>query len=223
MAQHLAGWTDLLEDLTGLDRERACELVGCCTALTTRDGRRTPIPVEAALVVVESGTVLLVAPAPARAPILAFARRGELLVPPVEREALIGLGGGLIRVVDAAALEELLALGGVGSRVIGRLGAVIRDRQESLRLATVSPQRERVRGKLVQLARSHGRVRADGVRIALPLTQELLARAVGSSRETVTLAMRELRGEGFLARRGRSYVLRIQAQELDTPSRASAA
>jgi hypothetical protein len=72
-----------------------------------------------------------------------------------------------------------------------------------------------VREKLLQLARSHGRVRDDGVRIALPLTHELLSRTVGSSRETVTLAMRELRREGFLDRSGRSYLLRIAAHDLD--------
>jgi hypothetical protein len=87
-------------------------------------------------------------------------------MPPVDREAIVGLGGGSIRIVDAATLKELLAIRGVGPRLVEHLGAVIRDRQESLRLATVSPQRERVRQKLLQLARSHGRVRADGVRIA---------------------------------------------------------
>jgi hypothetical protein len=46
-------------------------------------------------VVVESGTVLLVSPAPTRrAPILAFARRGDLLLPPLDDEALVGLGRG---------------------------------------------------------------------------------------------------------------------------------
>jgi len=213
------GWANLVEDLVGLDRERASELVACCSILTTTDGGETGIPVDAALVLVESGTVLLAAPAAAgRAPILAFARRGELLVPPVGREALVGLGGGSIRIVDGGTLEELLSIRGVGAVLIERLGAVVRDRQESLRLAAVTPQRERVREKLLQLARSHGRVRADGVRIALPLTHDLLARAVGASRETVTLAMRELRREGFLARSGRSYVLRVQARELDTMS-----
>ena len=231
MAQHLLaerrmreGWANLLEDLTGLDRDRASHLVTCCPTYPTTDADETRIPVDAALVVVESGTVLLMAPAAARrAPILAFGRRGDLLVPPVAPEALVGLGGGSIRIIDVATLKELLSIRGVGPRLIERLGAVIRDRQESLRVATVSPQREAVREKLLQLARSHGRVRADGVRIALPLTHDLLARSVGSSRETVTLALRDLRREGFLARSGRSYVLRIRARELDVPPAASAA
>jgi CRP-like cAMP-binding protein len=60
------------------------------------------------------------------------------------------------------------------------------------------------------------------VRIALPFTHDLLARTVGASRETVTLAMRELRREGLLARTGRSYVMRVHAGELDVPSAVSA-
>jgi len=172
--------------------------------------------VDAALLVVESGTVLLTARAAAgRTPILAFARRGDLLIPPVEREAIIGLGAGSIRILDDGTVAQLLAISGVGRHLIAHLGAVISDRQENLRLATVSPQQERVREKLLQLARSHGRVRPDGIRIALPLTHDLLARAVGSSRETVTLALRELRREGFVMRSGRSYLLRVDAGELD--------
>jgi len=59
------------------------------------------------------------------------------------------------------------------------------------------------------------------VRTALPLTHDLLARAVGSSRETVTLAMRELRREGFVTRLGRSYLVRVQARALDAANIAS--
>jgi Crp-like helix-turn-helix domain len=230
MAQHMLaeramreGWAKLLEDLTGLDWTG----VGARYVLLrahhdrwTRDagtGRRGAC----------RGRIRHRAAGGARTgwtcPILACARRGDLLVPPVDREAIVGLGGGSIRIVDAATLKELLAIRGVGAPLVEHLGAVIRDRQESLRLATVSPQRERVRQKLLQLARSHGRVRADGVRIALPLTHDVIARAVGSSRETVTLAMRELRREGFLARSGRSYMLRVHARELDPPAGASAA
>ena len=210
------GWASLLEDLTGLDRERVTDLVSCCSTLATIDGRETRLKVDAALLVVESGTVLLAAPAAAGStPILAFARRGDLLIPPIEREALVGLGAGSIRIVDTGTLTGLLAIPGVGPALMERLGLVVRDRQESLRVATVNPQRERVREKLLQLARSHGRVRPDGVRIALPLTHDLLARAVGSSRETVTLAIRQLRREGFITPSRRSYLLHVQAHTLD--------
>ena len=61
--------------------------------------------------------------------------------------------------------------------------------------------------KLLQLARAHGKVVRDGVRLDLPLTHELLGEMVGSARETVTWALAELSKEGFVAREGRSYRL----------------
>jgi CRP-like cAMP-binding protein len=217
-------WANVLEDLTGLDRERATAVVSCCSSVTTTDTDETRVPADAALIVVESGTLMLAAHEVAgRSAILAFALRGDLLVPPLDREALIGLGGGTIRILDRQTLAQLVAIEGVAPCLIKRLSAVVHDRQESLRLATINPLRERARQKLLQLAQSHGRVRPDGVRIALPLTHELLARTMGSSRESVTLAMRELRREGFLARTGRSYVLRIRPRELDTGGTHAAA
>ena len=217
-------WANLIEDLTGLDRERAQSLVSCCATVAASDGRAAPVPANAAFAVVESGTVLLTAPdAAGRNAILTFARRGDLLVPPTSAEALIGLGSGTIRMVDTRTVVELVAIQGVAPRLIERLSAVIHDRQESLRLATTNPLLERLRAKLLQLARSHGRVRPDGIRIALPLTHELLAHTVGSSRETVSLAMRELDREGFVNRTGRSYVVRIHPRQLDIGVRGPAA
>jgi CRP-like cAMP-binding protein len=187
------------------------------------DGRATPVSADAAFVVVESGTVLLTAPdAAGRKAILSFARRGDLLVPPTAAEALIGLGGGTIRIVDTRTVAELAAIQGVAPRLIERLSAVIHDRQESFRLATTNPLLERLRAKLLQLAHSHGRVRPDGIRIALPLTHELLAHTVGASRETVSLAMGELDREGFVNRSGRSYLVRIHPRQLDISVLAAA-
>jgi len=68
---------------------------------------------------------------------------------------------------------------------------------------------ERVRGKLLQLARNYGRVALDGVRIDLPLSHTLLADMVGSSRETVTRSLDELQRDGFVARRGHNYRLLV--------------
>jgi CRP-like cAMP-binding protein len=65
---------------------------------------------------------------------------------------------------------------------------------------------ERVRQKLLQLARDFGRVDAKpGVRIDLPITHDLLADMVGSARETVSRAVEELGRRGFVAREGREY------------------
>ena len=76
---------------------------------------------------------------------------------------------------------------------------------------------DRVRQKLVQLAREFGRVNPDGIRIELPLTHDLLAEMVASARETVTRGLDELQRSGFVARNGHSYTLLISPEALDAP------
>jgi CRP-like cAMP-binding protein len=68
--------------------------------------------------------------------------------------------------------------------------------------------RQRVAGHLLQLAREQG---ADGTRV-VPVTQQQLADAVGSARQAVTRALRELRQRGLIATsRGR---IRLQESEV---------
>jgi CRP/FNR family transcriptional regulator len=71
-----------------------------------------------------------------------------------------------------------------------------------------------VRRQLLELAREHGRVRRDGIRIDLPLTHDLIADMVGCARETVTRAFDELQREGFVERCGPSYQLRVRPELL---------
>ena len=92
--------------------------------------------------------------------------------------------------------------------------AELRERQESLRHFANVRHVERVREKLLQLARVHGRVVSGGVRLDLPLTHELLAEMIGSRRETVTFALADLQKGGFVTREGRTYVLRISPAAL---------
>jgi hypothetical protein len=66
---------------------------------------------------------------------------------------------------------------------------------------------ERVRRKLLQLARDYGRVTSNGVKLDLPLTHALLGEMVGSERETVTRAIDQLESSGFLTRDGHYYRL----------------
>ena len=66
-----------------------------------------------------------------------------------------------------------------------------------------------MRSKLLQLARNYGRGALDGVRIDFPLSHTLLADMVGSSRETVTRSLDELRRDGFVARQGHNYRLLV--------------
>jgi CRP/FNR family transcriptional regulator len=68
---------------------------------------------------------------------------------------------------------------------------------------------DRIRDKLLELARLHGRVGRDAIRLDFPLTHELLGEMTGLARETVTRALDELQREGFIVRRGRTYSLHV--------------
>lgn len=102
-------------------------------------------------------------------------------------------------VVPAAAFRGLVERDGkVGLTVLevvnGRLREADRKRVEFGALA--APTRLALR--LLELADRYGETDGDGHRIALPLTQEELAGLVGSSRESVTKALRRFRDEGWI-------------------------
>jgi CRP/FNR family cyclic AMP-dependent transcriptional regulator len=67
---------------------------------------------------------------------------------------------------------------------------------------------DRVLDTLADLARDHGRPVRGGIRIELPVTQELIASMIGATRESVNRALRDLSGSGAVVRSGRRYVLR---------------
>jgi CRP/FNR family transcriptional regulator, cyclic AMP receptor protein len=65
----------------------------------------------------------------------------------------------------------------------------------------------RLLGVLEELAIDHGCPGPGGVRIDLPLTQDLLASMVGATRESVNRALRQLELEGLVRRIGPRYFL----------------
>ncbi len=67
--------------------------------------------------------------------------------------------------------------------------------------------RDRLLELLRDLASSHGARVRDGVRIELPLAQEVLAAMVGATRESVNRAVRSLEADGEIRRSRRGYVL----------------
>jgi CRP/FNR family transcriptional regulator len=116
--------------------------------------------------------------------------------------------------VTGPALEHLLRLPEVADALVDGLVETIRDRQESLGQFASVRHANRIRGKLMQLARVHGRVVAGGIRLDLPLTHELLGEMVGSARETVTWAVGELMRDGLVVREGRRYRLVVEPDAL---------
>jgi CRP/FNR family transcriptional regulator len=174
-----------------------------------------------ALLVVEEGVVALRASIPdgTRGVIACHAGRGAILLPPtgdetfriVEDVSLIG--------VDHATRGELLAEPVAAAAIVAALEETLRQKTETIIALSSFHHVERVRKKLVQLARDYGRVGRDGVRLELPLTHDLLSEMTGSARETVTRALDELQREGFVRRRGREYVLDASVTALTSPPR----
>jgi CRP-like cAMP-binding protein len=96
-------------------------------------------------------------------------------------------------------------------KALRQLLALTTDRWRSsdrkLLQQAVTTVRQRLALLLLELADVHGERDAIGVVIRVPLTQQELAGAVGSSREGVTRVLKEFRARGLVATRGRQYVV----------------
>jgi hypothetical protein len=114
---------------------------------------------EAALVVVESGVVLLENGGrdDGRRVVEAIAGPGAVLVAPAGSAELRALAHARLTAVSPAAKRALLVEPGAAAAITAALVAAVRDREESLANFARFPHAERVRGKLLQLARSHER------------------------------------------------------------------
>jgi len=166
----------------------------------------------AVLLVVEEGFVVVRASAAAgRSVVTVAAGPGEVVLPPGPEEVLSALAPTRVTVISADVREQLIAVPAVAARLVEQLVSAVAQRQEALANFAQTRHTERVRRKLLQLARAHGHVVGDGIRIDFPITHALLGEMVGSSRETVTRALDELHRAGFVARTGSTYRLLISS------------
>ena len=175
--------------------------------------------VASGLLAVEAGRLLVTAGATAggnrgRRLVLVVGEPGTILPPLAGDERLEALMSCRITVISRESLQRLLELPLVAAAIVESLSDGLRDRQDSIRACLHVRHQDRVRDKLIQLARLHGRVVPGGIRIDLALTQKLLADMVGSARETVSLALAELAREGFVRRDGHGYRLLVTPEEL---------
>jgi CRP/FNR family cyclic AMP-dependent transcriptional regulator len=137
-----------------------------------------------------------------------------MLLPPTADEELVGLVPSCVRVISAAGLDRLLSTNEGAHLIWDALTVALRRRAELIASLSNTRHIERVREKLLRLARDYGTVDAEGVRIDLPLTHELLAEMICSARETVTRAIDELEREGFVRRGAHGYRVAVDPQLL---------
>lgn len=201
----------LLGDLPPAEAERAAAIVAGSEAIEIEPA----VPhfgnsfASAALLLVEEGFVVVRATFSevSRSMITCEAGPGRIVLPPAAGEVLFALGKGRLTPISAAARDQLLSIPLVAQRIVEQLALTLREKQEAMANFAQTRHVERVRRKLLQLARSHGHVGRDGIRIDFPITHALLAEMIGSSRETVTRALEQLQREGVVARNGSSYRL----------------
>jgi CRP/FNR family cyclic AMP-dependent transcriptional regulator len=203
----------LLESVPSPDREIATEILAACRTVDVVAGEpyfHSSLPAGALLIVEQGFVVLRVAPPRTnRSIITCDAGPGRVVLPPASEEVLFALVDSKLTVISPKALDGLLALPGVAKAMLEQLAMTLGQKQEAIGNFGSRRHIERVRRKLLQLARSYGRVARDGVRIDFPLSHTLLADMVGSSRETVTRSLDELQRDGFVARRGHNYRLLV--------------
>jgi len=201
-----------------LGRRTFADLLSDSPTIEIRPGAARPRAVfgEAAFVVIEDGFVVIRATLPdaERSVVTGEGGPGTILLPPSAHETLSALSRSLVTVVTAEVRDQWTAVPRTAQQLVEQLAAAVKQRQESLANFAPTRRTERVRRKLLQLARSYGHVIPGGIRIDFPLSHALLAEMVGSSRETVTRALDELRREGFVVRAGSTYRLLISPEAM---------
>jgi CRP-like cAMP-binding protein len=116
-----------------------------------------------------------------------------------------------LAVLDAAFATRIAPWPSITGRIVGRVA----HRARSLALSQAATHLPRAGARLLilfwLLAERWGTMTADGVRIALPLTHEILAMLVGTHRPTVTIALQRLARAGLLTRERQDMWLLSQA------------
>ena len=117
--------------------------------------------------------------------------------------------------VSDTACQRLLELPPIARALLDALLDTLRERQQTLAHTNGATHGERLHETLFQLALMHGKVGPGGVEIQLPLTHELLARMIGSARETVTTTVAAFEREGFLVRDDGVYRLTVSPELIE--------
>jgi CRP-like cAMP-binding protein len=171
---------------------------------------------KSALLVVDDGFVVVRASYPrlSRSIITCEAGAGRILLPPARDQVLVALVRSRVTAIPADLFDQLLSVPFVAQRVVEQMAFTVGQKQEAIGNFAQTRHVERVRRKLLQLARSYGHVVRDGIRIDFPVSHALLAEMIGSSRETVTRALDQLQRAGFVTRRGSVYQLLVTSESV---------
>jgi CRP/FNR family transcriptional regulator, cyclic AMP receptor protein len=170
------------------------------------------------VLLVEDGLVLLSAsnPGSAHRIVVSLAGPGSALLPPRAHERLQALADARVTLVPSGSKPRLFEIPAAAIAILEGVEDGLLDCRESLAHFASRRHADRVRLKLIQLARSYGKVGVDGLSLDLPLTHELLAEMVGSTRETVTRALAQLAHEGIIRHERGRYRIAVPPEAIDT-------
>src|SRR5919202_3256189 len=147
----------LLDGLPPPDRERADGVLARCpiVELDRRAPHYRPAFAGTAFLVVEEGFVVVRATfgPSGRSIVTVDAGPGAVVLPPGAEEVLVALGPARVRAVSAEARDQLLTWPSLAGRVVEQLASALAQRQEALAACAPTRNTERVRRKLLQLAR----------------------------------------------------------------------
>jgi hypothetical protein len=194
------------------------DLVAGCPSLALPAGSTLPAEKidDRQLVVVEEGLVVLrsLVPGSTRRTITCIAGAGRVVLPPSADEELTALSDAMLRPISSGRRAALLESPDTAAVLVDGLAETLRQKHAALANMGRPHHVDRVRETLVELARAHGRVGTEAVRLDFPLTQDILGEMTGSARETVSRALDQLQREGFVVRRGRTYSVHLSPEEL---------
>ncbi len=134
---------------------------------------------------------------------------GELLLTVAARPFLTtALTDCMVTVIPAKTFLHLLSvIPRIGLNFISilsrHLTEIALDRAESSHRWSL----QRLALTLLKLAAAHGVKEKAGTAITLPLTHQILADMIGTSRETVTRHLRRLKRQGVVSQRGRTFLI----------------
>jgi CRP/FNR family transcriptional regulator, cyclic AMP receptor protein len=131
----------------------------------------------------------------------------SILVAPMARERLGALADARLILISASTQKRLFESPTAARVIVEAVEGGVRNCRESLAQFGSRRHIDRVRLKLLQLARAHGKVGSDGLLLDIPRTHELLADMVGSTRETVTRSLAHLSQEGLIRHERGRYLL----------------
>ena len=151
----------LLDGLDENERKLAAGILESCATHNLPAGSRRRIGdlVHAEALGVENGFLVVRASSPSgRHVVVAEAGAGSILLPPSDREHVQALTDCWVTVLPLRQLEGLLAMPGMATTLFRGLESALRLRRDATSYFANVHHVDRVRQKLVQLAREFGRV-----------------------------------------------------------------